>query len=62
MVDTLSKHKFDDAYYVRQEKYEKEKRKNGKKKQNDEQNDDNDAEDDVNLAQFAQFEKKISML
>ena len=53
----LSKHKFDDAYYVRQEKYEKEKRKNGKKKQNDEQNDDNDAEDEVNLAQFAQFGK-----
>ena len=57
MVDTLSKHKFDDAYYVRQKKYEKEKRKNGKKKQNDKQNDNNDAEDDVNLAQFAQFGK-----
>ena len=57
MVDTLSKHKFDDAYYMRQEKYKKEKRKNGKKKQNDKQNDNNDAEDDVNLAQFAQFGK-----
>ena len=58
MVDTLSKHKFDGTYYVRQEKYEKEKRKNGKKKQNDKQNDNNDAEDDVNLAQFANFWKK----
>ena len=42
MVDTLSKHKFDDAYYIRQEKYEQDKRKNGGNRRNNNNNNNDD--------------------
>ena len=57
MVDTLSKHKFDDAYYARQEKYKQDKRKKGGNRKKNNDNEEDDTEDDVNLAQFGKTKK-----